>query len=597
MNTYKDDSYQNTIERVQKILHENNITTTVKEGSGFKGTYYANLKIDHTSYGTNGKGVSKEQVIAGAYGELMERLQNRVFFRFYNTFVMEEGYKHIYLHNEIEKNLNEIVENKKYLGAYFNMLSEDKARELIKFSLCIHSKREQDKNCFLSVPYYCNGKGKVTYLPAELIKHIYATNGMCAGNTEEEALVQGISEIFERYSNYVLLQGKITPPDIPREVLMKYKDVKEFLENIEKIDNYEVSFKDCSLGMGLPVVSLVIFDKSNGKYFVKFGSHPVMEVALSRTITEMFQGRKIGTSAFWFKDAKFYENTDYTREFKKIFRSGDGEYPTKFFDMESTYEYNSEWEKVTGSNHQLYELLKDNIRKNGWNLLYCDMSFLKFPAYHIIIPEISQIGICNEKFISIYRDRLRVNQLLRKLPLDSDEELSEIVEFLLHCDYSLTTRVREFLDISLQEEKLIQFESMLLGDIVLIYYLKHDRYQEVLDIIDTILESAMKASMRCYYTCLRNYIKAVYIVGEKDEKVRGLLYKFYEKSVADKVMDMVHRKEQIFQKMPILKCGDCEECAYKNSCSKRYAYELNKKILERWEDDNVRNSKEDSISK
>ena len=43
------------------------------------------------------------------------------------------------------------------------------------------------------------------------------SNGMCAGNTPAEALVQGLSEIFERYAIQEVLAGNIIPPDIPPE--------------------------------------------------------------------------------------------------------------------------------------------------------------------------------------------------------------------------------------------------------------------------------------------------------------------------------------------------------------------------------------------
>ncbi len=44
------------------------------------------------------------------------------------------------------------------------------------------------------------------------------SNGMCAGNSREEAILQGISEVFERQVHYELVLNNIVPPEIDREV-------------------------------------------------------------------------------------------------------------------------------------------------------------------------------------------------------------------------------------------------------------------------------------------------------------------------------------------------------------------------------------------
>ena len=43
--------------------------------------------------------------------------------------------------------------------------------------------------------------------------------------------------------------------------------------------------------MRLPVVSAVLVDRSLSSYFVNFGAHPQIQIALEHVLTEIFQNR------------------------------------------------------------------------------------------------------------------------------------------------------------------------------------------------------------------------------------------------------------------------------------------------------------------
>ncbi|SQC38839.1 YcaO-like family [Klebsiella pneumoniae] len=40
--------------------------------------------------------------------------------------------------------------------------------------------------------------GETVYIPMNIVGNLYVSNGMSAGNTRNEARVQGLSEVFER---------------------------------------------------------------------------------------------------------------------------------------------------------------------------------------------------------------------------------------------------------------------------------------------------------------------------------------------------------------------------------------------------------------
>lgn len=67
---------------------------------------------------------------------------------------------------------------------------------------------------FYCVPFYDVLSSKIQYLPLNYICWKNHTTGLCAGNTKEEAIVQGLSEIFERYSQREVLYNEYSLPTI-----------------------------------------------------------------------------------------------------------------------------------------------------------------------------------------------------------------------------------------------------------------------------------------------------------------------------------------------------------------------------------------------
>lgn len=67
---------------------------------------------------------------------------------------------------------------------------------------------------------------KSTYTP------FYGSNGMCAGNSPEEALVQGLSEIIERVVQRRIFTEKPALPDVPEEYIQQFPYVYEIIQNL-----------------------------------------------------------------------------------------------------------------------------------------------------------------------------------------------------------------------------------------------------------------------------------------------------------------------------------------------------------------------------
>src|SRR5450830_1217878 len=141
-----------------------------------------------------------------------------------------------------------------------------------------------------SLPYLRQSDGETVYFPSNLIENLFASNGMSAGNTLAEAQVQCLSEIFERAVKREILEGEMTLPDVPQDVLAKFPGIVAGIQGLEE-QGFPVLVKDASLGGKYPVMCVTLMNPRTGGVFASFGAHPSFEVALERSLTELLQGR------------------------------------------------------------------------------------------------------------------------------------------------------------------------------------------------------------------------------------------------------------------------------------------------------------------
>lgn len=63
------------------------------------------------------------------------------------------------------------------------------------------------KRGICSLPFTRQSDLETVYIPMNIIGNLYVSNGMSAGNTANEARVQALSEVFERYVKTALLRS------------------------------------------------------------------------------------------------------------------------------------------------------------------------------------------------------------------------------------------------------------------------------------------------------------------------------------------------------------------------------------------------------
>ena len=385
---YKDEEPKNTVKRLKEILKENGIEVEehwMKRSS--VGTYSLRVCIKGTDLGQNGKGMTKEFAAASAYAEFFERYQNGILV--FREEKPTEELPFTYGADEKIMTTEEVAaQDNSFLDEVVmsNNSSNLKGKEREKFFKDLLG---EDSNV-ITVPYYSVKNKTVVYIPHVLSCHIYSTNGMCAGNTPEEAMIEGISEILERYVSTKIFYDKPSLPEIPKLYLANFPRVDEMLEKLHNNKDFVCKLLDCSMGGKYPVAGLIILQKNTGRFGFKLGAHPDYGIAMERCFTEAAQGMDIYEYAqaclFDFND----QNIERDENIREFLFSNVGTLPYQLIDDEKTYSFTKMPDVSNLNNKQILKKMVNSIIKDGHDILIRDVSVMGFPSFRIIIPGMTE---------------------------------------------------------------------------------------------------------------------------------------------------------------------------------------------------------------
>lgn len=336
---------------------------------------------------TNGKGVTKEAALASALGEFFERLNCNYFFAdFYlGSQIAESEFVHYpqekwfpFEGEEMPKGLlNEDLWN------YY-----DSERQLTPAQL-VDTNSGNFERGICALPYKKVRDGKTYYLPMNIVGNLYVSNGMSAGNTETEARVQALSEIFERsIKNRILTEG-ISLPTIPNEVLNRFPKVMEAIKELES-HGYPIICKDASLGGKYPVINVTLLNPQEGTAFASFGAHPKFQVALERTLTELLQGRSLDQLNVFSPPSFELDDVKDDLNIEAHFIDSNGLIHWNFFKKTPDFEF-SDWNFGGKTTKEEFDTLIDIFHKMEKDVYIMDFSHLDVYGCRIHVPGMSEI--------------------------------------------------------------------------------------------------------------------------------------------------------------------------------------------------------------
>ena len=114
----------------------------------------------------------------------------------------------------------------------------------------------------------------------------FDSNGCAAGNTLEEAVLQGFLELIERDAVAVWWYNRVSRPAVCLEGLN--------VDALHKIKNaldehWDYWMLDLTHDFGIPVVVAVGKNKISHEFRLGFGAHPEIAIACTRALTELYQ--------------------------------------------------------------------------------------------------------------------------------------------------------------------------------------------------------------------------------------------------------------------------------------------------------------------
>ncbi len=326
---------------------------------------------------SNGKGICKKAALASALGEFVERLTTNFFFSNY------------YLGNTSKYYPDEkffSLKSKKYLSEklrkIYNPEKNLKAENLID----INSENINKRICCIS---FLNMKtDEKLFFPVNILNNLYVSNGMSAGNSNFEAQSQALSEIIERYVKNRIISEEISLPEIPKKILEKFPKVLNAIKKLNEKD-FSILIYDASLGNIFPVINITLLNKKNGTAFVAFGAHPQFEVALERTLTELFQGRSLNQLNEFQPPSFDSETVAEHYNLENHFIDSTGLISWKFFNKKSDYDFKF-W-NFEGTTKQEIEYLSKIIYKLGFDIFKTEYNLAGIYCCRIIVPGMSEI--------------------------------------------------------------------------------------------------------------------------------------------------------------------------------------------------------------
>ena len=478
---------------------------------------------------SNGKGASKKAALASALGEYFERLSTNYFWT--DFYLGQDIANGDFVHYPNEKWFP--IEDEALLpqGILDDHLFEhfDPNQELTPELLVDLQSGNYDRG-IVALPYVRQSDQQTVYIPQSIISNLYVSNGMSAGNSQFEARVQGLSEVFERYVKNKIIAEAISLPLIPQEVMARYPSIQAAIDKLEQ-EGFPILAYDASLGGKYPVICVILLNPTNGTCFASFGAHPKFQVALERTVTELLQGRSL-------KDLDVFSppsfNNDDVAEHANLethFIDSSGLISWDLFKDTPDYGF-ADWNFSGKDTHEEYDNLMAIFRAEKKDVYIMDYNHLGVYACRIIVPGMSDIYPADDLIYANSNMGMDWREILLDLPHfhHDPETYQELLDELDEQGIDDATRVREF--IGIVAPKASGWTTLRIGELKSMLYLALGDLEMALDWANwtyNMNSSVFTAERANYYRCLINSLE-LFMDSQRDpQQYRMVFEKMYGK--------------------------------------------------------------------
>ncbi|MGY4677273.1 30S ribosomal protein S12 methylthiotransferase accessory factor YcaO [Pasteurella sp. P03HT] len=475
---------------------------------------------------TNGKGATKKAALASALGEYFERLSTNYFFADFYLGKNIANSEFVHYPNEkwfpIEDDtlLPTGLLNDELLDYY------DPNQELTP-DLLIDLQSGHYERGIVALPYVRQSDQSLVYIPQSIIANLYVSNGMSAGNSQFEARVQALSEIFERHIKNKIIAEAISLPLIPAETMARFPAIQAAIQKLEE-EGFPILAYDASLGGKYPVICVVLLNPTNSTCFASFGAHPNFQVALERTVTELLQGRSLKDLDGFSPPSFNQDDVAEQANLETHFIDSSGLISWDLFKKEADYSF-VDWD-FSGTTEQEYHNLMSIFQAEQKEVYIMDYTHLGVYACRILVPGMSDIYPADDLIYANNNMGMDWREILLDLPHfhHSQETYYELLSELDEQGIDDAVRVREFIGLVAPQQS--GWATLRIGELKSMLYLAVGDLNAALDWATWTLNmnsSVFSAERANYYRCLVNSIMLFVDKNRDPAQYRMVFEKLY----------------------------------------------------------------------
>lgn len=374
----KDASLEVSIAAMQRILHDLRYEVCYSaQKHPLPHCYSMNLasqEAPHHIY-SNGKGTLEDSCKASALGEYIERLQtNNFFIDFYlpgRTYYPDQKVFEFggdYLNASLHVTYNPHLDMSDEDWVDFNSDYEDKVVALPFRNVFTHEN---------------------VYFPLNILSNLYVSNGLASGNTPNEAKVQGLSEIFERYVKFDIIKNGYALPSYPDAIVETFPKLHADVLELRRT-GFIVDVLDASLGGVFPVTAISLINPRNGTLFVSFGAHPILEVSLERTMSELMQGRGLDNLDAFETPTFDMGIVGDSFNLEAHFIDSNAKMGLTFLSARKSFAF-APWKYQGEGSEAEFAFLCNIVTSMGKEIYLREYTYLNFYSCQILVPSISEV--------------------------------------------------------------------------------------------------------------------------------------------------------------------------------------------------------------
>ncbi len=489
---------------------------------------------------TNGKGTTRKSCLASALGEYFERLSCNYFFA--DFYLGQDFASRDFVHYPNERWFTSANDDlipdgllDETLWAYYDPDQELTAARIFD------TNSGTGERGICACPYQRQRDGRDIWFPINIIGNSYVSNGMSAGNTKNEARVQSLSEIFERYIKNKIIAEGICLPEVPESVLKRFPKIVEAIKKLEA-HGYHLRIADASLGGRYPVMSVTLINPKNATVFASFGAHPSFEVALERTVTELLQGRDLDQlDGFQTPSFDLDEVADH-HNLETHFIDSSGLIAYDFFKNQPDYEF-SDWDHDATTTDE-FSYLCDIIHQLDFDIYIADYEHLNVYSCRIIVPGMSDIYPVDDLVWNNNNEGALFREEILSLKNLNQEQWLSILNRLNESGYNDFQRVAEFIGIAPDPGS--SWASLRIGELkaMLCLALKNE---EAIEWVNWCIHiDQLDSNTNRYYLCLQALLEINADTSQKLEDYTDSLKLMFSEETLSNCLDVISGKENFF---------------------------------------------------